>query len=69
VANGGAPAQVRTYTAPSPTPEEIAARTADKDRDNLMILVISKLRPLSITDLNEVNELIDALTYPLRKVS
>jgi hypothetical protein len=34
-----------------------------------MILVISKLRPLSVSDLNEVNDLIDALTYPLRKQS
>jgi hypothetical protein len=67
VANGGAPAQQRTYTTPSPTPEEVSARAADNERDSLMILVISKLRPLPIADLNEVNELIDALTYPLRK--
>ena len=67
VANGGAPAQQRTYSAPVPTSAEVEARAADNERDNLMILVISKLRPLSIADLNEVNELIDALTYPLRK--
>jgi hypothetical protein len=67
VSNGGAPAQQRTYAAPTPTPAEVEARAADNERDNLMILVISKLRPLSTADLNEVNELIDALTYPLRK--
>lgn len=61
VANGGAPALVR------PTPAVIEAPKFDTARDNLMILVISKLRPLSTADLNEVNELIDALTYPLRK--
>jgi len=62
VANGGAPAQQRTYAVTaSPAP------THDKARDDLLLLVIGKLRTLSVADLNEVNDLIDALTYPLRK--
>jgi hypothetical protein len=60
VANGGAPAQQRTYSAP-------ATLSKDTTRDDLLLLVIGKLRPLSVADLNEVNDLIDALTYPLRK--
>ena len=66
VANGGAPAQVRAPRAPVPAaPAPVA--TYDKERDDLMILVISKLRGLSVADLNEINDHIDALTYPLRK--
>jgi hypothetical protein len=42
VSNGGAPAQQRTYNVHAPTPEEVSARAADNERDNLMILVISK---------------------------
>jgi hypothetical protein len=62
VANGGAPAQQRTYSAPA----KVEVDHADEARDNLMLLVISKLRPMSVADLNEMNDLADALTYPLR---
>jgi hypothetical protein len=62
VSNGGSPAQQRTCT-----PRALVPSPYDKARDDLLLLVISKLRPLSVADLNEVNELIDALTYPLRK--
>jgi hypothetical protein len=65
VANGGAPAQQRTYNAPA----VVEAPTFDKERDNLILLIMNKLQPLSTADLNEVNGLIDALTYPLRKQS
>lgn len=55
VANGGAPTLVR------PTP---VVPTFDKERDAVMIRVLSKL-PLVLTaaDLTEVEELIDALTW------
>lgn len=49
------------YAVPVPTP------THESGRDDLLILVIGKLRTLSVADLNEVNEYLDALTYPLRK--
>jgi hypothetical protein len=44
--------------------KEALARIAPhyKERDNLMILVISKLRPLTTADLNKVKDLIDTMT-------
>ena len=33
-----------------------------KERDDLLILIIGKLRGLSVDNLNEVNDRIDALT-------
>ena len=64
VANGGAPAQQRTYNVPAPVEPAY-----DKERGDLILLVISKLQPLSVADLNEVNELLDALTYPPGRAS
>jgi hypothetical protein len=64
VANGGAPVRTRTPATPA-----VVVPAFDQARDDLVVLVLSKIPSLSISDLNEVNELIDALTYPLRNSS
>jgi hypothetical protein len=63
VANGGAPAQQRTYSAPAVP----ATPAYDEKRDDLLLTISNKMRYLTRDDLNEVNDLIDALTYPLRQ--
>jgi hypothetical protein len=55
---------LRKRSEPVPAPAPVDAY--DKERANPSLLVTSKLRPLSIADLNEVNELIDHIMLQKR---